>query len=109
MEDCIFCKIINKEIAVEPVFENDQFIVINDKFPKAEIHMLVIPKEHIGSIGTLDQSQKGMLGEALILAKEVAAQKGIVDYKLLLNNGRHTEVPHLHLHLISGENLPFVV
>ncbi len=109
MEDCIFCKVINKEIAVEPVFENDRFIVINDKFPKAEVHMLIIPREHVGSIGTLGDDQKEMLGEALLLAKEVAEKRGIVDYKLLLNNGKHTEVPHLHLHLLSGENLPFVV
>lgn len=109
MEKDIFCKIINKEIEVEPVFENDEFIVINDKFPKAEIHMLVIPKKHVGSIGTLGESEKELLGEAFLLAKEIAAEKGVVDYKLLLNNGRHSEIPHLHLHIISGENLPFVL
>ena len=103
--DCIFCKIVNKEIPVEPVFENDLLMVINDKYPKAPIHMLVIPKVHIGSVATLNEEYVDLLGKMIILAKNIAEQKNIKDYKLVFNNGIYSEIPHLHLHILGGANL----
>ena len=71
MTDCIFCKIINKEVPSEkPIYEDDKLIVISDIKPKAPFHLLVIPKKHIISIGYLEEEDKGLMGEMLLLAKK---------------------------------------
>jgi histidine triad (HIT) family protein len=109
MEDCIFCKIANKEIPTNMVKETDLFVVIHDKFPKAPVHMLIIPKKHVESISLISDAEEALLGRALLLGREVAKEQGLEDYKLLLNNGKYSEIPHLHLHLVSGPELDFVV
>ena len=102
MENCLFCEIANKVIETPIIYEDDDFVVIPDKFPKAEIHILILPKKHIASISHAEPSERDTLGNMLLLAKKVAEDKGIIDYKLIFNAGRYAEIPHLHLHLISG-------
>ena len=102
MENCLFCNIVNKVIEAPVIYEDDTFIVIPDKFPKAEIHILIFPKKHIASIGHVGQPERDILGDMLLLAKKVAEDKALTDYKLIFNVGKYAEVPHLHLHLISG-------
>lgn len=101
--ECIFCKIVTKEISSSPIYEDGEFIVIPDKFPKAHVHILLIPKVHLSSVKEAGDNQVLLLGKILLLAKKIAADLNISDYKLILNNGKYAEVPHLHLHLISGE------
>ena len=105
MDDCVFCKIIAKEIPSEPIFEDDKFLVIPDKFPKAETHILLMPKKHLHSVAAAQKGDAEMLGELLVLAADIARQKQIQDFKLIFNNGKHAEVGHLHLHLIAGPSL----
>lgn len=100
--NCIFCKIINKEIEVPFLYEDKNFIAIKDKFPKAPTHILVIPKKHIHSIAEAEEGDTEVLGEILLVAKKVAAEQGLKDYKLIFNNGKYAEIGHLHLHLVSG-------
>jgi histidine triad (HIT) family protein len=105
MENCIFCKIINKEVPSEAIFEDENFLVIPDKYPKAEIHILFMPKKHIHSVAEAQQEDAPMMGQLLFLAKKIAQQKGISDFKLIFNNGKHAEIPHMHLHLVAGNDV----
>lgn len=103
MADCIFCKITNKEMDSEIVFENDKVIVIKDIKPKAPIHLLIIPKKHIPSVKEVGQEDKELLGELILVARELAEQKGLKGYKLMINVGREGGqiIDHLHLHLLA--------
>jgi histidine triad (HIT) family protein len=103
--NCIFCQIVSGELPSEKVFENDQFLVIENKFPKAPVHLLVIPKEHMPSIGYTDERDAGLLGEIMALGAKTAKDKDLKDFKLVFNNGKYTQIPHLHLHLVSGPAL----
>jgi len=108
MEDCIFCKIINKELPSEIVYENDKIIVFKDVNPKAEIHLLIVPKKHIENINVITDEDKGLLSEMLIVAKKIAIDLKInldtQGYKLIFNVGRGAgqTINHIHLHLLSG-------
>jgi len=106
MNECIFCQIINKAIAGDIVYEDDRFMVFRDVNPKAPIHLLVVPKEHISSINDLKEKDKELMGALILTAKKVAEQEGFVSsgYKLLFNVGRGGGqlVDHVHLHILSG-------
>ena len=103
--DCIFCKIINKELPSEIVFENEKVIVFKDIHPKAPVHFLIVPKKHIISINHLEIQDKELVGDLVLIAKNIAKEKNLSGYKLLVNVGRQggQMVDHLHLHLLSGE------
>ncbi len=104
MTDCIFCKIVNKEINSDIVDEDDSVIIFKDTNPKAEIHLLIVPKEHIESIQS-NGSEK--VAEKLILkAKQIAKEKGLEGYRLVFNVGKEggQTVNHLHLHFLAGKN-----
>lgn len=111
MDNCVFCKIINKEIKVKLEYEDDLVIAFSDIHPIAPVHILIIPKEHIESINELTEDEKGekVAGRLIMVAKKIAKKKGIAKdgYKLLVRTGKHggQEVPHIHLHLIGGARL----
>ena len=109
--DCLFCKIINKELPSTIVYEDDKFLAIKDIFPKAPVHILVIPKRHIASVNHLKPEDKDLTGELILLAKSIAKGQGIADsgYRLSLNAGKDSgqTIDHLHLHLMGGGKLPF--
>ena len=99
MENCIFCKIINKEEPSDFVYENDKFIVIKDINSKAPI-----PKKHIHSVNHFEEGDKELIGEMILCAKKIAKEKNLAEYKLLINVGRKAGqmVDHIHIHLLSG-------
>lgn len=107
--DCIFCKIASKEIPVDIVYENDKFIAFSDIKPKAVVHIILIPKQHIGPHSSLSDEDSEMIGEMMIVAGTVARQKGIdrSGYRLVMNSGPDSgmEVEHLHLHILGGNKL----
>jgi len=105
MENCIFCKIANGEMSSEKVFENDNVAAFYDINPKAKEHILIVPKKHIESVKHLEQADKEMAGELILAAKEIAEQKRLEGYKLIINVGREGGqlVDHLHLHLVSSD------
>jgi histidine triad (HIT) family protein len=109
--DCVFCKIINKQLAAEIIFENDQLIVFQDIQPVAPVHILIVPKKHISSINHLENKDKQLIGELFLVAQEIAQKKKVAQtgYRLIFNVGQDAgqTVDHLHLHLIGGEKLPF--
>jgi len=122
--DCIFCKIVKKEIPAEIVYENDKIIAFNDVNPVAPVHILIIPKKHIPSVnhladfretGTKDGlspelENKILVGELILAAQKIAEDKKIADsgYRLSFNIGEDAgqTVNHLHLHLMGGKKLP---
>lgn len=109
MSDCIFCRIVNKEIDVPFVFENENFVAFKDIQPKALKHFLVIPKKHFGAISTLSETDSKMLGELLNVGRIVAKEQGIAEsgFRFVINSGPDSgmEVGHLHLHILGGSKL----
>lgn len=101
MPNCIFCKIINKKQKADIVFENKDFIVFNDINPKAETHLLVVPKKHIKSLNKLEDVN--LAGKMLLLANKLVNQ----DYRIQINTGREGGqiIDHLHMHVLSGKIL----
>jgi len=106
---CIFCRIINKEISSEIIYENERIIVFKDIEPKAKIHLLVVPKKHISSINHLESIDKKLIGELFLISQKIAKEQGIAKsgYRVNCNVGRDAgqTINHLHFHLMGGEKL----
>ncbi len=107
--DCIFCKIIKKEIPAKVVFENEYVIAFNDINPVADIHLLVIPKKHIETLNDLENEDIPLVGKIFMAIKELARQRGIYSngYRVIANCNKDAgqDVFHLHFHLIGGRKL----
>jgi len=105
--DCVFCKIASKEISADIVAEDVEFLVFKDINPKALVHLIIIPKIHLGPVSSLGGKSKNLLGGLILKAKEAAAIVGVAEngYRLIFNVGRDAgmEIDHLHLHLLAGK------
>ena len=107
MENCLFCKIANKEIPSEIVYEDDKVIAFKDANPQAPVHLLIIPKKHIPSVDHIEIEDKSLMGELILTAQKIAKEKNLKGYKLQINVGRAGGqlIDHLHLHLLSEKSL----
>lgn len=109
MNDCIFCKIANKEIPSEFLLEDDSLVAFKDIDPKAKMHVLIIPKKHIAKVSETSKEDSELLGNMLLASKKIAEDTGILEsgYRIVINNGADAgqEVGHLHVHVLGGENL----
>lgn len=109
MENCVFCKIAEKKIPTEFLYEDDLVAAFRDRNPIAPVHVLVIPKKHIEKVSDLEDGDEKIAGRLIMAAKTVAEKLGIAGsgYKLLMRVGEHggQEVPHIHLHLLGGAKL----
>ena len=103
MTYCIFCKIINGDFNTKFVYEDDDAVVFNDINPKANIHMLVVPKLHVESLNELEDVE--LLGRLMNIVRKVTKQEGIKSYRTVINTGKEAgqEVFHLHIHILSGD------
>lgn len=101
---CIFCKIVSKEIPSAIMYEGENIIAFKDIKPSAPTHILVVPKEHIESVSHLKPNHENMVGELVMVAKDLAAKLDLEGYKLVFNVGREGGqiIDHLHLHLLGG-------
>ena len=104
--DCLFCKIIDKSISADIIYENNNIIAFNDINPKSPVHVLIIPKIHISTLNDLNEEHKSLMGELVFTAKFLAENLGIDEagYRLNFNcnpAGGQT-VYHIHLHLMGG-------
>ncbi len=106
MSECIFCKIIKKELKADIVFEDESIIAFNDINPKAPVHILIVPKKHIESIIKMKESDKEIIAELIWRAKELAEERGLEGYKLVFNCGKKggQEIDHIHLHLLANNS-----
>lgn len=108
MDNCIFCKIINKEIPSDIVYEDDKILAFNDVNPQAPVHLLFIPKKHIKSIDQLEEKDIDLIGHIYYaisrLSEELGLEKG---YRVVVNTGQDggQTVGHLHFHLLAGRSL----
>jgi len=106
MSDCIFCKIANKQISSEIVYEDERIFAFQDAHPIAPVHVLIIPKEHIPTIDDLGERHQDLAGKMILVAQKIARDLNISanGYKLLFRVKHHggQEVDHIHLHLIGG-------
>ena len=109
MSDCIFCKIANKEIDSDFVYEDDEIIAFKDINPQAPIHILVIPKKHIESIIDLTDEDEMLVGKMYTAVRKIAKKINIEEsgFRLIVNCGKDAgqEVPHLHFHILAGKKL----
>ncbi len=109
MSECIFCKIANKEIPTELLYEDDLVAAFKDIRPIAPVHVLIISKRHVESIKELTDEDEILAGRLIMVAKKLAEQLGTAEngYKLLFRVGSDggQEVPHIHLHLLGGAKL----
>ena len=104
----IFNKIIRGEIPADKVFENERILAIKDIYPVAPVHILIIPKKEIVNLQSLEKEDVDLIGEIVLVAKELAERYQITDgYRLLTNNGASAgqSIFHLHFHLIGGRPL----
>ncbi|MBE5819933.1 MAG: histidine triad nucleotide-binding protein [Clostridiales bacterium] len=109
MDNCIFCKIINKEIPSTIVFEDDEILAFRDINPVAPVHVLVIPKKHISKLTELEENDEVIIGKIYKKINEIAKTEKIFEkgFRVIVNCGEDggQEVGHLHFHLIGGKKL----
>ena len=108
-EPCIFCKIAAGDIPASVVHSSERLVAFRDVDPKAPVHVLVIPREHVASLDAADARHRALLGEILLLARRLAREEGIAEggYRTVINTGADggQSVHHLHLHLLGGRAL----
>ncbi len=109
MEDCIFCKIIAKQIPANVIYEDEQIIAFRDIHPVAPVHILVIPKKHIASLIDLTKEDEAIVGKIYTVINEIAEKEKLNErgFRVIVNCGEDggQEVKHLHFHLIGGKKL----
>lgn len=109
MDDCLFCKIIANEIPSSKVYEDDELFAFKDLYPKADVHILVIPKLHIESLDDLTNDHQNLVSKMILKLPELARDQGLNDgFRTIINTGPggRQEVGHLHMHILGGKSLP---
>jgi histidine triad (HIT) family protein len=109
MTDCLFCKIVAREIPGSIVFEDDHVLAFNDINPQAPMHVLLVPKRHIASLNDLTPGDDQIVGELARRAAAIAKERGIADkgYRTVFNTNREAgqTVFHIHMHLLGGRSM----
>jgi len=107
VNNCIFCKIVKKEIPAKLVFENKDCIAFPDINPKAKVHILIVPKEHQEGLSVLKDSDQGFLGRLMVAVPQVAKKMQLDSFRIIINSGKGAgqTVFHLHLHLVSPDGV----
>jgi histidine triad (HIT) family protein len=109
MSDCLFCRIVRKEIPASIVYEDDRLLAFNDINPQAPLHALVVPKRHIDSLNALADADDALVGEMIRRAGAIARDKGYADrgFRTVFNTNAEAgqTVFHIHLHLLAGRGL----
>jgi histidine triad (HIT) family protein len=106
---CLFCRIATGEIPSNKVLENEHVVAFHDLNPQAPVHVLVIPREHVPSVGEAEPQQAEVLGRVLLACREVAEKTGVAHggFRVVLNTGPDAgqTVGHLHAHVLGGRTL----
>ncbi|WP_447529295.1 histidine triad nucleotide-binding protein [Vreelandella sp. TE19] len=104
--ECLFCKIINREIPADIVYEDEHVLAFNDIDPKAPTHQLIIPKQHIATLNDIEPDHLAIVGRLQYTAARLAKEQGFAEdgYRVVMNcnaMGGQT-VYHIHMHLMGG-------
>ena len=108
--DCVFCKIVSKDIPANIVYEDEEILCFHDLNPQAPVHVLIIPKEHIASLDDIQGSvsHRELLGHLITKVREIASLLALENgYRLVCNQGKDgmQTVNHLHFHLLGGRQM----
>ena len=109
MSDCLFCKILAGEIPSDKIYEDDKMFVFKDLYPKAEVHLLAIPRVHIESLNEVNDEHDDIMAHMIKQLPKLAKEQGLNDgFRTIINTGKGggQVVFHLHMHLLGGKNLP---
>ncbi len=109
MSDCLFCRIVAGDVPADKVFEDDEILAFKDIYPKAEVHLLVIPKIHINSLAELTPQQDALLARMMRALAGIAQDNGLKNgFRTIINTGPGggQEIGHLHIHILGGKGLP---
>ncbi|WP_428097421.1 histidine triad nucleotide-binding protein [Candidatus Rariloculus sp.] len=104
---CLFCRIVSGEIPCERLYEDDHILAFADVNPQAPFHGLVIPKEHLATLDEFDDAQARLAGRLMLVAKELAAERGLRGYRVAMNVNREggQVIFHAHLHVLGGRQM----
>lgn len=108
MDNCLFCKIIKGEIPSTKVYEDSEILAFRDINPQAPTHILVIPKQHIGSVSEINENNSAIVSHIFVKIAEIAAKENLTNgYRVVSNVGEDggQTVHHLHFHILGGEKL----
>lgn len=104
---CIFCKIAARESLADIEYEDEEIVAFRDIYPKAPIHLLIIPKRHIESVATLTETDAELIGKCFLLARRLGEAKGVAERGYRVNCHCGPEggqvVYHLHFHFLAGK------
>jgi len=107
--DCLFCKIINREIPATIRYEDDEIIAFDDINPQAPVHFLIVPKKHISTLNDIEEEDTELVGKLIRTAALLAKEMGIEQsgYRTLFNCNSDAGqiVYHIHLHMLGGKKL----
>ncbi len=104
--NCVFCKIVRGEIPSRRVYEDELIFAFEDIRPIAPVHILAIPKAHLGSLAEAGDADAPALGRIMAMAGRLARERGADDgFRLIVNTGRvgQQEVMHVHAHILGGD------
>ncbi|MHB1168754.1 MAG: histidine triad nucleotide-binding protein [Longimicrobiales bacterium] len=108
-QDCLFCRIVRREIPSQIVHETENLLAFRDIDPKAPLHVLIIPKRHIASVSDVESADAPLMGELFVAARAIAREQGVADdgYRVVVNTGAGAgqTVFHIHMHLLGGRDL----
>ena len=106
MQDCVFCRIVARESPADVVYEDDHVLAFKDIYPKAPVHVLIVPKRHIASIMAMEPADAELIGRCLVAARRIGEQSGFAErgYRVTVNCGPDggQVVYHVHFHFTAG-------
>ncbi len=109
MAQCIFCRIVNKEIPSAILHEDGDILAFKDIDPKAPVHILIIPKKHVAKLMDFSSEDIVLMAKIHAAAQQIAKTEGVAEtgFRLVTNNGAHAgqAVDHFHYHLLGGRKL----
>lgn len=107
MNDCLFCRIVRREIPAGIVYEDGAVLAFRDIHPQAPTHVLIVPKTHVAR--AMDLTDPALAGALLAAARKIASDFSVDEkgFRLVVNNGPDAgqAVDHLHVHLLAGRRL----
>lgn len=107
--DCVFCRIVKREIPSKILYEDDLVLAFEDIDPQSPIHILVIPKKHYSTILHMNENDKELIGHIFMVIKKIAKQKGFDEkgFRVVMNCNSHggQTVFHIHFHILAGRQM----
>ncbi|MCD8521797.1 MAG: histidine triad nucleotide-binding protein [Saccharospirillaceae bacterium] len=108
MPDCLFCQIVAGKIPARVVYEDEQLLAFHDIAPKADTHLLVIPKRHIVNLNDLSDADASLMSHLMLSLPVIARTQNLAGFRTITNTGKEggQEVFHMHFHILGGDQLP---